>query len=153
MIFFDFPCKFEFSHIPPVHVKSTCMLLGPSFTLRSASLYNIAFRRNMSKLSESARASLLKPLLDSQGWTMVTDRDAIKKSFVFGDFNEAFGFMSRVALRADKVDHHPEWFNVCLLDSDVFLICDLTDCPLMQFFLGLQQSGHHAFHPRLPRIV
>ncbi|KAG2183628.1 hypothetical protein INT43_006636 [Umbelopsis isabellina] len=89
------------------------MLLGRSSTLRSTtSLYNIAFRRNMSKLSESARASLLKPLLDSQGWTMVSDRDAIKKSFVFGDFNEAFGFMSRVALRADKVDHHPEWFNV-----------------------------------------
>ena len=39
-------------------------------------------------------------------------RDAVYKEFLFKDFNEAFGFMSRVALRADKVDHHPEWFNV-----------------------------------------
>lgn len=39
-------------------------------------------------------------------------RDAIYKSFKFKDFNEAFGFMTRVALKADKVDHHPEWFNV-----------------------------------------
>ena len=39
-------------------------------------------------------------------------RDAVYKEFLFKDFNEAFGFMTRVALRADKVDHHPEWFNV-----------------------------------------
>ena len=43
---------------------------------------------------------------------MVDNRDAIYREFIFKDFNEAFGFMSRVALRADKVDHHPEWFNV-----------------------------------------
>ena len=43
---------------------------------------------------------------------MVDNRDAIYKEFIFKDFNEAFGFMSRVALKADKVDHHPEWFNV-----------------------------------------
>ncbi|GAB5593544.1 Pterin-4-alpha-carbinolamine dehydratase 2 [Umbelopsis nana] len=88
------------------------MLLAVPCTLRSYSLYTIAFRRNMSKLSQSQRDSLLQPLLDSAGWALVTDRDAIKKSYVFNDFNEAFGFMSRVALRADKVDHHPEWFNV-----------------------------------------
>lgn len=39
-------------------------------------------------------------------------RDAIAKEFLFQDFNEAFGFMTRVALLADKMDHHPEWFNV-----------------------------------------
>ena len=43
---------------------------------------------------------------------MVKERDAIYKEFLFKDFNEAFGFMTRVALKADKVDHHPEWFNV-----------------------------------------
>ena len=43
---------------------------------------------------------------------MVKDRDAIYKEFLFKDFNQAFGFMTRVALKADKVDHHPEWFNV-----------------------------------------
>lgn len=40
------------------------------------------------------------------------DRPAIARKLVFADFNAAFGFMTRVALRADKVDHHPEWFNV-----------------------------------------
>ena len=43
---------------------------------------------------------------------MVKDRDAMYKEFIFKDFNQAFGFMTRVALKADKVDHHPEWFNV-----------------------------------------
>ncbi|MES2032609.1 MAG: 4a-hydroxytetrahydrobiopterin dehydratase [Pseudomonadota bacterium] len=47
------------------------------------------------------------------GWTVKTgDRDAIEKTFRFKDFNAAFGFMTRVALMADKLDHHPEWFNV-----------------------------------------
>lgn len=46
------------------------------------------------------------------GWTAVEDRDAIAKTFQFKDFNAAFGFMSRAALKAEKMDHHPEWFNV-----------------------------------------
>ena len=46
------------------------------------------------------------------GWSEVEDRDAIRKSFAFRDFNEAFGWMARVALVAEKMDHHPEWFNV-----------------------------------------
>jgi 4a-hydroxytetrahydrobiopterin dehydratase len=47
------------------------------------------------------------------GWTVKPgDRDAIQKTFRFEDFNAAFGFMTRVALKADKLDHHPEWFNV-----------------------------------------
>ena len=63
----------------------------------------------MTPLSQEARASVLAGL---PGWTPVQDRDAIQKSFRFADFNAAFGFMTRVALQADKVDHHPEWFNV-----------------------------------------
>jgi 4a-hydroxytetrahydrobiopterin dehydratase len=47
-----------------------------------------------------------------QGWSAVKDRDAIMKSYKFGDFNAAFGFMTRSALHAEKHDHHPEWFNV-----------------------------------------
>ena len=43
---------------------------------------------------------------------MVDGRDALYKEYVFADFNEAFGFMTRVAIKADKMDHHPEWFNV-----------------------------------------
>ncbi len=46
------------------------------------------------------------------GWSLVDGRDAIQKSFKFNDFNEAWGFMARVALAAEKADHHPEWFNV-----------------------------------------
>jgi 4a-hydroxytetrahydrobiopterin dehydratase len=46
------------------------------------------------------------------GWAYVPGRDAIYKSFKFKDFNEAFGFMTRVALIAEKMDHHPEWTNV-----------------------------------------
>ncbi len=46
------------------------------------------------------------------GWRPADGRDAIVKSFRFADFNAAFGFMARVALRVEKLDHHPEWFNV-----------------------------------------
>jgi 4a-hydroxytetrahydrobiopterin dehydratase len=46
------------------------------------------------------------------GWTRVEDRSAIQRKFIFKDFNEAFGWMTRVALHAEKMDHHPEWFNV-----------------------------------------
>ncbi|MBV9346420.1 MAG: 4a-hydroxytetrahydrobiopterin dehydratase [Pseudolabrys sp.] len=61
------------------------------------------------KLSGEARKTALGKL---KGWSDAQDRDAISKKFVFKDFNEAFGFMSRVALVAEKMDHHPEWFNV-----------------------------------------
>ena len=46
------------------------------------------------------------------GWTRSKDREAIEKTFQFSDFNEAWAFMSRTALKAEKMDHHPEWFNV-----------------------------------------
>ena len=46
------------------------------------------------------------------GWAAADGRDAIVKTFHFQDFNQAFGFMTRVALLAEKMDHHPEWFNV-----------------------------------------
>lgn len=46
------------------------------------------------------------------GWSAVQGREAIRKGFRFKDFSEAFGFMTRMALAAEKLDHHPEWFNV-----------------------------------------
>jgi 4a-hydroxytetrahydrobiopterin dehydratase len=61
------------------------------------------------KLTADARKSALAKLA---GWSEVKGRDAIAKKFVFKDFNEAFGFMARAALVAEKLDHHPEWFNV-----------------------------------------
>ena len=61
------------------------------------------------RLSAEARKSALKGLT---GWTEVAGREAIARTFVFRDFNEAFGFMCRAALVAEKNDHHPEWRNV-----------------------------------------
>jgi 4a-hydroxytetrahydrobiopterin dehydratase len=61
------------------------------------------------RLTAEARKAALGAL---PGWTETAGRDAIGKTFVFKDFNEAFGFMSRAALVAEKMDHHPEWRNV-----------------------------------------
>ncbi len=55
--------------------------------------------------------SVLAPLL-ATGWAMAEGREAIVKTFRFRDFNAAFGFMTRVAMWAEKLDHHPEWSNV-----------------------------------------
>ncbi len=60
-------------------------------------------------LTGEARTVALAAL---DGWAEVEGRDAIAKTFSFGDFNEAFGFMARVACVAEKMDHHPEWSNV-----------------------------------------
>lgn len=61
------------------------------------------------KLSADERAAALAQL---NGWRDGSGRDAIEKSFQFPDFNAAWGFMTQVALQAEKIDHHPEWFNV-----------------------------------------
>ncbi|WGW04913.1 4a-hydroxytetrahydrobiopterin dehydratase [Tropicibacter oceani] len=63
------------------------------------------------KLSDTARKTVLQPLLDN-GWTVTPGRDAISKTYVFADFTEAFAWMTRAALWAEKWDHHPEWSNV-----------------------------------------
>ncbi len=63
----------------------------------------------MKKLDPAARAAALK---DLPQWQDVPGRDAIARTFQFKDFNAAFGFMTRAALLAEKMDHHPEWFNV-----------------------------------------
>ena len=61
------------------------------------------------KLNADARKAALAKL---PGWSEVAGREAIARKFVFKDFNQAFGFMTRAALVAEKMDHHPEWFNV-----------------------------------------
>ena len=63
----------------------------------------------MPKLDAAAKAAFLREFPD---WREVEGRDAIARRFKFKDFNAAFGFMARVALLAEKLDHHPEWFNV-----------------------------------------
>ena len=61
------------------------------------------------KLSAAEKKAALAKL---KGWKKVTGREAIKKTFVFADFNAAFAWMSQVAMQAEKLDHHPEWDNV-----------------------------------------
>jgi 4a-hydroxytetrahydrobiopterin dehydratase len=63
----------------------------------------------MAKLDAAARSAALQKLPQ---WKPVSGRDAITRKFEFKDFNAAFGFMARAALLAEKMDHHPEWFNV-----------------------------------------
>ena len=62
-------------------------------------------------LSEETRGPLMQPLFET-GWEMVEGRDAIRKTFKFRDFADAFGWMTRVAIWAEKWNHHPEWCNV-----------------------------------------
>jgi 4a-hydroxytetrahydrobiopterin dehydratase len=61
------------------------------------------------RLVGAARQAALHEL---HGWSEVDDRDAIRKSYHFSNFSEAWGFLSRIALAAEKMDHHPEIFNV-----------------------------------------
>ena len=63
------------------------------------------------RLSEETRETLLAPLVKT-GWEVVEGRDAIHKTFQFDNFVDAFGWMTRVAIWAEKWDHHPEWSNV-----------------------------------------
>jgi 4a-hydroxytetrahydrobiopterin dehydratase len=63
----------------------------------------------INRLTSEERVSQLAEL---HGWQAVAGRDAIQRTFRFADFNEAFGFMARVAIKAQEMDHHPEWFNV-----------------------------------------
>lgn len=74
------------------------------------------------KLTEDARRRAFAEL---KGWTPVEGRDAIEKSFRFKNFSEAWGFMTRVALAAEKLDHHPEWFNVY---NRVDIVLTTHDC-------------------------
>ncbi|WP_321787683.1 MULTISPECIES: 4a-hydroxytetrahydrobiopterin dehydratase [unclassified Paraburkholderia] len=63
----------------------------------------------INRLTSDERATQLAEL---HGWHAVAGRDAIQRQFRFADFNEAFGFMTRVAIKAQEMNHHPEWFNV-----------------------------------------
>jgi len=72
---------------------------------------SITKKKMRAKLEGDERNDTLKQLT-ANGWQLVDNRDALSKTFLFKNFNQAFGFMTRVALLAEKLDHHPEWFNV-----------------------------------------
>ena len=63
------------------------------------------------RLTDTERQEVL-PALGNTGWRAIEDRDALRKILKFRNFSEAWGFMSRVALSAEKLNHHPEWSNV-----------------------------------------
>ena len=62
-------------------------------------------------LTDAERAEFI-PELQAAGWALQTDRDALTKTFEFKNFIEAFGWMSQIAIWSEKMNHHPEWFNV-----------------------------------------
>lgn len=62
-------------------------------------------------LDKEAKSAQLKEL-NKSGWNLVDQRDAIHKTYTFSNFVEAFGFMTKCAIQAEKANHHPEWFNV-----------------------------------------
>ncbi|XP_073476917.1 pterin-4-alpha-carbinolamine dehydratase 2 isoform X2 [Aquarana catesbeiana] len=97
-------------------VRRTARLTSSSVCSRGliSSLYSRVFSKMTSEahlLTPEERTQTLQQL-QSLGWIEVTARDAIYKEFAFKTFNQAFGFMTRVALQAEKMNHHPEWFNV-----------------------------------------
>ena len=67
--------------------------------------------KSVEKLAGEEREKHLSRI-GSTGWKVQNDRDAIEKTFEFLDFSQAWSFMSRAGLLAEKMDHHPEWFNV-----------------------------------------
>ncbi|CAH1117345.1 unnamed protein product [Phaedon cochleariae] len=92
--------------------RSNFHFLPTHRNLNSSSLTAVKVKGKMhTKLTPEERNTTLAAIL-GKGWSLVENRDAIYKEFLFKDFNQAFGFMSRVALLAEKMDHHPEWFNV-----------------------------------------
>lgn len=76
----------------------------------------------IAKLTDAERSAALR---DLSNWSLVEGRDAIRRSFKFKNFNEAWGFMNRIALYAEKQDHHPEWFNVY---NRVDILLSTHDC-------------------------
>lgn len=94
-----------------------CKLLRPLLIPFRNNLLLISTSSKMSGSNKDAltvdERSTQLATLTQKGWSLdQSGRDALVKEFKFKDFNEAFGFMTRIALKADRLDHHPEWSNV-----------------------------------------
>jgi 4a-hydroxytetrahydrobiopterin dehydratase len=87
------------------------------------------------KLTQNEREKSFKEITNA--WKQVENRDAIQRTFQFQDFNEAWGFMNRTALLAEKMDHHPEWFNVY---NRVEVTLSTHDCS------GISQKVRNSLH-------
>lgn len=93
-------------------------------------------------------------LTDLPGWSAVAGRDAIQRTFQFPDFIRAFGFMTQVALVAETLDHHPEWFNVYGRVEVILTTHDLGGVSTLDLTLAQQadafalvSAGSHPDHP------
>jgi len=92
-----------------------CSTINRKSTTNSNILFHVSILHQKTKikmglLTDEQRKDL-EPLF-ARGWEVLKNRDAIFKSFQLKNFNEAFGFMTQIAMQAEKMDHHPEWFNV-----------------------------------------
>jgi 4a-hydroxytetrahydrobiopterin dehydratase len=94
----------------------------------------------MERLSAETRGTLLDPLLKN-GWQMHDDRDAIHKTFKFADFADAFGWMTRVAIWAEKWDHHPEWDNVYSRVNVVLITHDVDGLSTLDVKMARKMDG------------
>jgi 4a-hydroxytetrahydrobiopterin dehydratase len=93
------------------------------------------------RLSADARQSALRAL---PGWAEVSGREAIARTFTFKDFNQAFGFMTRVAMLAEKNDHHPEWRNVYRTVEVVLATHDAGGVTALDIDLAKAMNGFAA---------
>ena len=102
-------------------ISKASALVSLSCKCRHATAATVSTRTISSTTTTRAAAAALSPLAGAERdaalasiphWSPVEGRDAIRRVFEFDDFSQAWGFMSRSALHADKYDHHPEWFNV-----------------------------------------
>jgi 4a-hydroxytetrahydrobiopterin dehydratase len=104
-------------------------------------------------MKRPARIGAAAALVRLPLWTAVEGRDAIARTFKFADFNTAFGWMTRMALAAEKLDHHPEWFNVYnrievtlfTHDADGVTELDVELAGLMD--AAAEQAGHSSPAP------
>ena len=92
------------------------------------------------KLEGPARTEALTALAES-GWAEVEDRDAISKTFKFRNFIEAWGWMTRMALVAEKLNHHPEWFNVYNRVEVTLTTHDVDGLSLLDVELARRMDG------------
>ena len=97
----------------------------------------------MEKLSEGTRDMLLQPLLDS-GWTLHGEKDALVKQFKFKSFIDAFGWMTRVAIWAEKWDHHPEWDNIYSTVNVVLITHDVEGLSTLDLKLARKMDSLSA---------
>ena len=94
----------------------------------------------MERLSEETRGTLLAPLIEN-GWSVQDDRDAIFKSFKFKDFADAFGWMTRVAIWAEKWNHHPEWDNIYSRVNVVLTTHDVDGLSTLDIKMARKMDG------------